>query len=56
MRRATNGTRKRDCRSIVYGDRVANAGFDVVANTVDAVISHPGKGRRLLAYPRRILG
>jgi len=45
MRRATNGTRKRNCRSIASVDAVANAGFDAVANAVDAAIRHSGKGR-----------
>jgi hypothetical protein len=45
MRRATNGPRKRDCRSIASVDAVANAGFDAVANAVDAAIRHSGKGR-----------
>jgi hypothetical protein len=37
MRRATNGARKRDCRSIVD--------FDAVANAVDAATPHSGEGR-----------
>ena len=45
MRRATNGTRKRNCRSIASVDAVANAGFDAVANALDAAIRHSGKGR-----------
>ena len=37
MRRVTNGARKRDRRSI--------ADVDVVANAVDAAVSHSSKGR-----------
>jgi len=45
MRRATNGARKRDCRSIANVGAIPNAGFDAIANAVDAAISHSGKGR-----------
>jgi hypothetical protein len=48
MRHTADGARKRDCRSI------ANVG--AVPNAVDAAISHSGKGRLLLAHPRRIFG
>jgi hypothetical protein len=37
MRHATNGTRKRDCRSI--------ANVDALTNAMDAAASHTGEGR-----------